>query len=142
MRILALCALALLFVGCQRLPLDCRSEYLYPEYLASEQVLTPDPFRLCFYGQQVIVYWNLPGRCHPTELRLHVRYGTREQTTLSWPIDFSKGYRIYRLINEEYWCHEGIVSFKAELYENENLIIDWAHHLWTDIIQLNEAEGF
>jgi len=136
MRIIFLLAMALFLVGCHRTPLSCRSEYLYPDYLASEQILTPDPSRHCFYGQQVIVYWNLPKWCLPLELKLHVRYGTREQATFSWPITLPQGYRTYRIVNDEYWCKEGIVSYQAELYHEGELLADWSHHLWADIIEL------
>jgi len=138
MRISILFAVALLFAGCHRAPLHCRSEYLYPDYLASEHVLTPDPCRNCFYGQQVVVNWSLPGHCVPLELVLHVRYGTREQATFTWPITRARGYRIYRIINDEYWCREGIVSFKAELYQDGVILTDWSHHLWVDIIEIQE----
>ena len=120
--------------SCCRSPLTCRSEYLYPDYLASDQVGTPDFGKLCFYGQQVVIYWNLPERCHPTELKLEVRYGSKEQESFSWPISLSCGYRIYRLINEEYWDRDGIVSYKASLYRDEKLLTEFTHHIWTEII--------
>lgn len=130
----------LFLYGCHRAPLVCRSEYIYPDYLASEQILTPDPCRRCFFGQQVIVFWSLPRRFRPDELKLYVRYGTREQATISWPLSMSYGYRIYRLVNDAYWCLEGIVSFKAELYREGECIADWTQHLWTEIINVGGNE--
>ena len=140
-RNLVLCVMTLLTIGCHRAPFSCRSEYLYPDFLASEQVLTPDPARRCFYGQQVIISWNLNKEnishfSKKFELVLHVRYGTRDHAIFAWPVNYSKGYRVYRLINDEYWCKKGIISFKAELYKEGELLYDWHHHLWAEIINI------
>ncbi|MCC5831412.1 MAG: hypothetical protein JJU12_00010 [Chlamydiales bacterium] len=129
-------AMALLLYGCHRSPLHCRSEYLYPDYLASARVLTPDPYRDCFFGQQVVIRWDVGRECLPLTLVLHVRYGTREQATFTWPVDRSSGYRIYRMINEEYWLSDGIISYKAELCKDGEPIADWRHHLWVDLIEI------
>lgn len=131
-------AMVPLFCGCYRAPLVCRSEYLYPDYLASEHVLTPDPCRRCFYGQQIVVKWDVKRSCLPLDLVLHVRYGTRDQATFTWPVAFSQGFRVYRLINDEYWCKEGIISYKAELYKDGVLITDWEHQLWVEIIEIQD----
>ncbi len=136
MRLLFLSAVALLFVGCHRAPLQCRTEALYPDYLASTNVGTPDPCNACFLGQQVVMQWNVPHPCLPLELVLHVRYGSREDAIFSWPITRSRGHHIYRLINDEYWCREGIVSFKAVLYQDGEPLYDWKHSLWVDLIQI------
>lgn len=137
MRILLLVfAMAFLFSGCHRAPLSCRSEYLYPEYLASFHVDTPDPCADCYYGQQVVVYWNLPRDCCPDELKLSLRYGTRALDTVCWPIQSPKGHKIYRIINDTYWCNEGIIAYKAEMYRRGEVVAQWCHHLWADVIEL------
>lgn len=121
--------------------MTCRSEYLYPQYLASERVNTPDPFRKCYYGQQVIVRWNLPRSCmvgsEPVFLRLQVRYGNREIETLSVPIKKCQGWKIHRLVNQDYWCCNGILAFKAELIRADQILDNWTHYLWTDIIEIS-----
>lgn len=136
-RLFLLICISIFAAGCSRNALVCRSEYLYPDYLASEQILAPDAFRRCFYGQQLVVHWNLPAECEPTELSLKVRYGSREEKTFSWSIHGHRGYRIYRLINDDYWCLNGIVSYKASLYENNQLLKEWTHMLWVDTISLS-----
>jgi len=124
--------------GCYRPGLSCRSEYLDPNYLASEQVNTPDPCRVCYYGQQIVVFWNLPRDClsRPVELLLHVRYGTREVETIKHTITRAYGSWIYRLINQDYWCREGIVSYQAQLCQEGRLIDEWDHHLWAELIEI------
>lgn len=124
--------------GCHRTPLVCRSEYLYPTYLASKQVKTPDLYYGCFYGQQIVIYWNLPRSAFykPVELILHVRYGNRELDTLTIPLKSSRGYWVYRLVNEEYWCRDGILAFQAQLCRDGELLEQWSHHLWSEIIDI------
>lgn len=132
--------LTLVLGGCQSRYLTCRSEYLYPQYLASERVNTPDPNRECYYGQQLIVHWNIPRSCmglEPIFLRLQVRYGNREIETLNVPIKKRRGWKIHRFVNQDYWCRGGILAFKAELIRADQVLDDWTHYLWTDIIEVS-----
>lgn len=137
MKQVILLALVALLPACQRPCLTARSEYLYPEHLASNHIGTPDPCRFCYYGQQVIVSWHLAQKCCPDLLQLDVRYGNRCTDTITWPVHLSQGYRIYRLINDEYWCRDGIVSFKATLYRDGEILTSWTHHLWADVIEFD-----
>lgn len=134
--------MVLLLTGCShRAPLlRCRSDYLDPNYLASEWAETPDPLRFCFYGQQIVVFWNLPHSClgAPVELQVQIRDGAREIETLLIPINQSKGSWVYRLVNDAYWQRGGILSFKAELIQNGELLGEWKHSLWSDIIEINQ----
>jgi len=128
--------------SCHHSPLKCRTEYIYPTYLASEQIDTPDPYRLCYYGQQIVVRWKLPYDqfvC-PLDLIVHVRYGTREVQTLVHSVTTSRGYWTYRLINRDYWCREGIVSYKVELCQDGRLVDQWTHHLWTEILEISQKD--
>ncbi len=128
----------LLFSGCNRIPLSCRSEYLGPNYLASAAIDTPDPLQACFMGQQIVVRWNLPSQAPcPTTLRLSVRFGTREIETFTTPINNRNGYWIFRLLNQDYVCKQGIVSFKAEIFNGDVLLSSWRHFLWADIIEIS-----
>lgn len=87
----------------------------------------------------MIVRWDL-NDIRADELRLYVRYGTREIEILSAPITRRHDYKIYRLINEDYWCKDGIISYKAELYWKGVCVKEWRHHLWAEVIELNETE--
>lgn len=131
--------LLLLLGGCRQPLLSCRSEYLYPNYLASDRIQTPDPDRLYFYGQQVIVYWNLPHTLVPAELKLEVRYGTRECETHYYPVTVGCGHAIYQITEDAYWCKEGIVAYKATLLYDNEPIADWSHHLWVELISFGDS---
>src|SRR5256885_2185058 len=131
-------AMALLLVGCHRSFLTCRSEYLYPKYLASEQINTPDPCRRCYYGQQIHIYWNLPKKNSNKEaiLKLHIRYGNRQMETVFAPLSQHSGWQTFRLLNQEYWCKGGILSYKAEILIEGEPIAEWRHFLWAEIINI------
>lgn len=86
----------------------------------------------------MIVRWDLFAIA-ADEIRLHVRYGTREIETFSAPITRRHGYKIYRLVNDDYWCLEGIISYKAQLYYRGDLVTEWKHHLWAEIIELSQT---
>lgn len=122
--------------------LSCRSEYLYPNYLASDRIQTPDPDRLYFYGQQLIVYWNLPRELLPADLHLTVRYGTRECAELHQHLTRPRGHTLYQLIEDDYWDTGGILSYKALLFHEGELLTDWYHHLWVDCMDLEAPEAF
>jgi hypothetical protein len=131
--------LLLLLAGCHRSWVTCRTEFLYPDYLASERVNTPDPNRYCFFGQQLIVHWRIP-KSHfirGVTLVLHLRYGDRSQNKIEIPLEKNTGWWVYRLLNQEYGSRGGILSFKAELIQDGDLLDRWTHFLWTDLIEIN-----
>ncbi len=110
-----------------------------PAYLASEQINTPDPCRLCYQGQQLVVHWRLPDTAvQPAELVLQVRYGNHECETITHPITKRRGYWIYRLVNADYWEREGIVTYRATLCRGGTAICTREHHLWTEILTIVE----
>lgn len=121
--------------------LRCRSEFLFPTYLASVQVETPDPMQDCFYGQQIILRWNLSKKSFPSSslhLNLEVRYGTRAIETFEKEVCGKKGYAIFRLLNQDYWQSEGVISYRAVLFDEENLIAECRHPLWSELIVIGE----
>jgi len=134
-------AMALFISACHRLPVTCRSEYLYPDYLASQQINTPDPARDCFLGQKIVVSWNIPKRWlqKPVTLLLHVRYGTREVETFSQILERPSGWWEYTLLNTEYTNKCGIVSFQAELVQQGRILSQWNHFLWVDILEITQT---
>jgi hypothetical protein len=140
MRILLLTLLmATALSGCHQPSLTCHSEFLYPQYLASTQVNTPELKAGCFYGQQILVFWRLPKECFKktTSLALHIRYGNREIQTVSTVIEKQSGWWHYRLVNQDYWCRGGILAYRAELLQEGQIIAEWRHFLWADIIDIS-----
>jgi len=52
------------------------------------------------------------------------------------PLNKQCGWAIKPFVNQDYWCHGGLISFKAELLQNDKVIDDWTHFLWADIINI------
>lgn len=117
-----------------------RSEPLYPEYLASWQLDTPDPCQKNFFGEQIVAFYQYPSSCREKKsLILKIRYKNKEYEELVFPLIKTKGWWIFRLINDEYWKKGGILSYKIELYEKEMLISTWTHHLFVDLIEVRKT---
>ena len=138
-KLLLLLMLGTCLLGCSGRVLKVRSEYLNPEYLSAERVDTPDPCRRCFWGQQVIVQWNLPREllCNENTLVATLRFGNREIEEIEIPLDRRRGCWSYRLLNALYWKKCGILSYKIDLLSNGTLVDCWKHHVWVDLINIS-----
>ncbi len=96
---------------------------------------TPDPCLRCYYGQQLVVHWKLPqGSEGPHELLVDLRFGTRELDQVCIPLTQSSGFWVYKLINSDYWCRGGILSYRVRLLSDEGCLDEWKHHLWADVV--------
>lgn len=130
--------LCFLFLSWTNTPLlRVRTEPLYPGYLSSQRIDTVDPFNKCFFGEQIVVYYRFPQRSlSDQKLILTIRYKDHSYETLVFSLCKQRGYWIYRLINENYGAHGGILSYKVELYQNDEMIQMWKHHLYVDLIEI------
>ncbi len=136
MRIDVLLLLSLLS-ACSHTPaITARTEYFNEGYLASSRIETPDPCRTCFNGQQIVMNWNLQTRCLPATIVLSVRYGNHEFDEVVHEVNAPAGFWIFRLLNQEYWDRQGILSYSVRLYSGETLISAWNHHLWAEQIYI------
>lgn len=127
----------LLLMGCaQRLPLSARSEYLSANYLASTQVRTPEPCYPCFLGEQVVVSWHIPRTLslEKSSLLFQARLSDHELEEVRVPLESYEGFWIYRILNEEYKTHGGILSYSARVVQGEEVLYRFDHKLWQDII--------
>lgn len=134
---LALCA-AMLTSCCAPRYLQVRSAYLTPCDLAAYQIGAKELGERCYLGQEVVIFWKTP-RCHcekALSLCLDLCYGNQERESILFPLDTSRGYLTYRLLNEEYWNKRGIVAYKVELFADGESISFWRHHLFVERIDL------
>lgn len=145
MKRLALCTLltvaTLTLAGCANENLYVQSKYVTYEDLASFHVESPDPRKDCpDTGHQLLVRWSLPTcamAANELILRLRMRYGNHEQQTLVTPIAERRGLFVYELLNDEYFCKEGIESYIAEIIADDEVIEEWRHQIWTDLIDFD-----
>lgn len=121
--------------SCVQPVLRCRSEHLDPCYLASSHVHSPDPCSGSFYGEQIIISWDLSLKGE-AELQLDVRYGNLEHAHFSRPIHKGHDQWIYRLMNGECAEKQGIISYRARIVQGGLVLASWTHSLWTEIITI------
>ena len=135
-------SLLLLLLGCsscQHQSLGVDTRYIDAQSLASRWVHTPDPKKYCpTTGQELIVWWRLPNEylcCQDLQLRLTLRFCDREEETVSWPIRHFRGSQTYRIVDEKYWSHCGILTYKIEVIGEGCILDEWHHPIWADRIR-------
>ena len=129
------------FLGCNRQNLYIQSEYITYEDLASYHAGSPDPRKECpDTGQRLLVYWSLPKHCFVPEksiLTLLLRYGNGSERNITINLKRASGLFTYDLFNEEYFCQEGILTYKAYITIENQLVEEWFHQIWTDKIDFS-----
>ena len=118
--------------------LSVHTDYVTIENLASYHVDTPDPL---LYnppiGQRLIVYWRVPEklvRQQALSLLLTLRFRNKEEVKETVFIDRPVGKTIYSLLDADYFEKRGILTYKVELFNEEDLLKTWKHQLWTELI--------
>lgn len=87
-----------------------------------------------------MVKWHLPNcPLDDTHILLSLRFKDQALTEVIKPLTRRNGYWIYRLVNQDYWAHEGILSYSAKVVHADEVLYRWDHHLWQDIIHLESG---
>lgn len=135
--------LLLILVGfsmtaCVKRPLKARLESITPAYRASSVVGTPDPLKACFCGQQVVVSWKVPKTCKHLTLFLSYITGNHKFERVQLPIDNYRGAISYRMVNQDYFCRKGILTYKVELYSQGELISCFKPRSWVEWVDVDD----
>lgn len=131
-----------LFIGCTRDILTVHTDYLSHENLASYRVGTPDPtLNNPPIGQRLIISWSVP--CEYMEfadlhLLVTMRFRNREQLVQKVELLKASGIYVYAMINDDYFEKGGILTYKVELFGDEQLLDVWLHQLWVELIVFEE----
>lgn len=133
-----------LMMGCSSDHLIVYTDYLSHENLASYHIGTPDP-RLNDppIGQRLLISWSLPPeylRKESPHLAVMIRFRNREELKLTIDICKSSGTYIYSLLNEEYFEKNGILTYKVDLMTNDEVIEEWRHQLWTELLMSEKKD--
>ena len=132
--------LFLLFASCHQKRLDVLSQPIDRKYLASTIVNTPDWRKNSpDLGQCLIVRWSLPPRLlkeGPIELKLHVIFSSLDTEEKTLSIKTTNGYFYYPIVNDDYQSLGGLLTYRAELLQNNQVLADWRHQMWFDLILL------
>lgn len=121
---------------CEAHLLEIRKQYLSSDYLASEQIDTPDPRRSDFCGEELLIRWKAPFK-HGRPLFLHLcLFFANWQREERWiPLSKCVGYFHYRLLGDDFCIYRDIVAYKAELYSEDELLEQIIHPLYADKIE-------
>lgn len=133
-----------LLSGCTRERLTVYTDYLSRQNLASYHVGTPDP-RLNNppVGQRLIISWSLPKKylcMDDLHLEATIRLWNHEEIKENIQLYKLSGTYIYSLINEDFFDTEGIMTYKVDLIGNNEVLDEWRHQLWTELIILNNED--
>lgn len=130
-----------LMVGCSSEYLTIYTDYLSHENLASYHIGTPDPqLNNPPIGQRLLISWSLPKNYLQKEdlhLDIIIRFRNREELKQNVAIFKSSGTYIYSLLNDEYFEKKGILAYKIDLVTKDEIIEEWRHQLWTELLKLN-----
>ncbi|WP_407365849.1 acyl-CoA dehydrogenase [Chlamydia pecorum] len=127
--------------GCSEPMLSSFTEFVDNEYTAAAQLGIESAGMHEIFGQQVVVTWSLPHRMHkslPLTLQLWVYHGCGRVEKLTYDISQLSGYRVYCIKDDEYEENQGIVSYRVALLNGDKEIISRRHHLWMDVISVDE----
>lgn len=121
------------------------TDYLSKENLASYFVDTPDPYlNNPTIGQRLIVIWTLKKRhllYQDLHLSMTIRFRNKKEITLTHPINHPKGTYVYCLLNQDYIDHDGIITYKVELVGNGQILDEWRHQIWTELILVGQKNS-
>jgi hypothetical protein len=129
----------LLFLsGCCRNYVNVRTEYFNRHSLASYYVGTPDP-KLSYpeVGQRLILSWKFEDEVYrKPDLRfdLTIRFGNKEEVKEQVHVYDRTGIYTYTLYDDVFFDYDGIQTYKVDLYSGDELISEWRHQLWVDMI--------
>ncbi|MBX9924571.1 MAG: hypothetical protein K2Y01_10715 [Rhabdochlamydiaceae bacterium] len=138
----ALLFLLLLSCGCQKYYLTLYQEKVDETSLASTYVGTPDPRQKDPpIGQKLILEWQIPKELiaeHPS-LHLQVIYRNYAEAQFVYPISYKSGYIVYSLVGEEYKKTGGLLSYRAQIQNQDGVVFrSWQHQLWVQLLHLEE----
>lgn len=136
--------LLLTMTGCCRNFVTIRTEYFNRHSLASYYVNTPDP-KLSYpeVGQRLILSWTLPDEVyHRADLHfdLTIRFGNKQEVKRQLNIVDRRGIFTYTLYDDVFFEYDGIQTYKVDLYSGDDLITEWRHQLWVDMILFNQPK--
>lgn len=137
--------LTVLFLsGCVKHHIRLQTDYLSRDNLASYHVGTPDPLLYCPpLGQRLIMSWSVPYawlRDEDLKIALHMIFRNHTEECVEITLSRTYGLFTYCLINEDYFDKGGILTYKAELIKGDQVLDEWVHQLWTELILIEPPE--
>ncbi len=118
--------------------LSLQTSYLNRSQLASFHVGTPDPaLQQPLLGERLLVQWALPCTMRTyvdLQIILSIRFKNGSEIKKEIVIDKLDGWYEYFLLGQEAVDTGGIVTYKADLLGDGELLDTWIHQLWVEKI--------
>lgn len=134
--------LAIVCIGCsQSHYLSVQTQYFTRESLASYYAETPDPLLLNPpVGQRLLISWSIPQYLgfEDLHLNLRIRFRNNKEVELNVPLKKTCGSYMYVLANDDYFETKGILTYKVDLIGDGEIIEEWKHQLWHELIHIGE----
>ena len=130
--------LLLLLTACYRPTLNLQTDYISKHQLASFIVNTPDPSLFDPpIGQRLILTCSIPKKLYTPQglwIYLKIRFRNFEQIEKKIKVCSPSGTYIYSILNQEFLDKKGILTFQAQLFYHDQILEEWKHQLWTELI--------
>lgn len=141
--ILLLVVLALLASACTP-RLYARTERVNHKSLASYTISTPDPSILApAKGVKLIVNWKIPFYMRMSgdeKLIVNLLFGDSLQERYEVDVEHHIGYWQLYISEAEIKTHNQLVSYSLSLVRGEEVIKEWNHLLWAEMISLERID--
>jgi len=112
------------------------------KYYASTHAETPDPrMERGEVGQRLIISWELPYKVfhkHEWAVKLQVQFGDRTEEDMTKELTEFEGNWILKWAGRPYIDKRGIVSYKAILVRDGEIVDTFQHQLWCELIRLED----
>lgn len=134
--------LVVLMASVSSCTIQCPSITAYTEYisrknLASYYIGTPDPAdSYPTVGQRLRVKWAVPSAycLGELQLKIRIRFYNQEELEKELSLESPTGVYEYSILNEDYFCKNGIQAYFVELLLDGVVVDNWRHQLWVEKI--------
>lgn len=130
-------------VGCYQKHLYVQQEWMDEQFLASTYTHTPDPRQdNPPKGQRLILAWDFPLSLYKEQLSLitTVRLWDNQEMVYTLPLVRKRGYHVYSFPGNRQ-KKVRILTYKVEVKNARGELIEtWKHQLWSNLINVDQAE--
>ena len=119
--------------SCQKYGLEIIKIKVSKESLPSTFAKSPDPLQNSPpRGEKLYIGWKLnPSHSiDHTRLYLSLVFNNLETMVVDYDITTFEGYRVYELLREEFDKKKGILTYKAELFRKEKLVMEYKQNVY------------
>ena len=93
-------------------------------------------------GERITISWKIPKNQQDREwvLDLELIYNDFTHEVYEIPIIHPRDTYEFQISNKKYQIKQGIRSYRLALRSNEDILEEWRHPLWTEIIVIEDED--